>query len=59
MRDLLIKAVRHLMQCIAAFFVFALIFPQYERIMGLLACLWAILTLGCCIVLITTREVEK
>ena len=59
MRDLLIKAVRHLVQCIAAFFVFALIFPQYELIMGLLACLWAILALVCCVALVVASKPRK
>src|SRR5450755_2764868 len=59
MRDLLIKAVRHLVQCIAAFFVFALIFPQYTWIMGLLACLWAILALGCWMFLIAANTNSK
>jgi hypothetical protein len=45
MRDLLTKAARHLVHWIVALFVFALFFPQYERIAGLLASLLAVLTL--------------
>ncbi len=51
MRDTLAQAVLHLLNWIAALFVFSLFFPRYEQLAGFLAFPLAVLALGCAVLI--------
>ena len=53
MGDTLAKAGLHLLNWIAALFVFSLFFPRYEQIAGWLAFPLAVLALGCAVLIAT------
>jgi hypothetical protein len=59
MIEMLGKTVLHLLNWIAALFVFALTFPQYEQIAGVIALPLAILALGCAFLIAALSLTEK
>ena len=59
MGDALAQAVLHLLNWIAAFFVFAITFPRYEQIAGFLAFPLAVLALGCAVLVAALSLVSE
>jgi|GEM_PF-4710944 hypothetical protein len=59
MIEMLGKTVLHLLNWIAALFVFSLFFPQYEQIAGFLAFPLAVLALGCTVVIAALSLVSE
>ncbi len=59
MVDTLAQVVLHLLNWIAALFVFAITFPQYEQLAGFLAFPLTVLALGCSVLIAALSLAEK
>lgn len=59
MVDTLAHVILHLLNWLAALFAFAITFPQYEQIAGMIALPLAILALGCAFLIAALSLTEK